>query len=44
VADLCDRLAVVHAGRLRFAGTPGELTGRTGTPNLEQAFLATIAD
>jgi ABC-2 type transport system ATP-binding protein len=44
VADLCDRLAVVHAGRLRFAGTPGELTGRTGTANLEQAFLASIAD
>ena len=44
VADLCDRLAVMHAGRLRFAGTPEELTGRTGTPSLEQAFLACIAD
>jgi len=44
VADLCDRLAVMHAGRLRFAGTPGELTGRTGTPSLEQAFLACIAE
>lgn len=44
VADLCDRLAVVHAGRLRFAGTPGELTRRTGTASLEQAFLASIAD
>jgi ABC-2 type transport system ATP-binding protein len=44
VAELCDRLAVVHAGRLRFAGTPAELTGRTGTSSLEQAFLAAIAD
>jgi ABC-2 type transport system ATP-binding protein len=43
VADLCDRLAVMHAGRLRFAGTPAELTGRTGTSSLEQAFLACIA-
>jgi ABC-2 type transport system ATP-binding protein len=44
VADLCDRLAVIHGGRLRFAGSPGELTGRTGTANLEQAFLACIAE
>jgi len=44
VAELCDRLAVVHAGRLRFAGTPAELTRVTGTSSLEQAFLASIAD
>jgi ABC-2 type transport system ATP-binding protein len=44
VADLCDRLAVVHAGRLRFAGTPAELIAQTGTPTLEEAFLAVIAD
>ena len=44
VAELCDRLAVVHAGRLRFAGTPAELTRDTGTSSLEQAFLASIAD
>jgi ABC-2 type transport system ATP-binding protein len=44
VADLCDRLAVMHAGRLRFAGTPAELTGSTGTASLEEAFLACIAE
>ncbi|HEY7657544.1 MAG TPA: ABC transporter ATP-binding protein [Burkholderiales bacterium] len=44
VADLCDRLAVMHAGELRFAGSPAELIGRTGTSGLEQAFLASIAD
>jgi len=44
VADLCDRLAVMHAGRLRFAGTPGELTGRARTSSLEEAFLACIAE
>ena len=43
VAELCDRMAVLHAGQLRFAGTPGELTGRYGAPDLEQAFLACIA-
>ena len=44
VADLCDRLAVMHAGTLRFAGSPEELVSRTGTSSLEQAFLACIAD
>ena len=44
VAELCDRLAVMHDGRLRFAGSPGELVGRTGASSLEQAFLAAIAD
>jgi ABC-2 type transport system ATP-binding protein len=44
VAELCDRLAVMHAGRLRFAGTTGELTGRTRASNLEQAFLACIEE
>jgi len=44
VADLCDRLAVMHAGELRFAGSPEELVSRTGTSSLEQAFLACIAD
>ncbi|HEX9685750.1 MAG TPA: ABC transporter ATP-binding protein [Burkholderiales bacterium] len=44
VADLCDRLAVMHAGRLRFAGSPEELIGRTGTSSLEPAFLASIAE
>ncbi|MGH8650336.1 MAG: ABC transporter ATP-binding protein, partial [Burkholderiales bacterium] len=44
VAEMCDRLAVMHAGRLRFAGTPQELTDRTGAPDLERAFLACIED
>jgi ABC-2 type transport system ATP-binding protein len=44
VAELCDRLAVMHAGRLRFAGTPGELNRRTGASSLEQAFLACIEE
>ena len=44
VAEMCDRLAVMHAGRLRFAGTPQELIARTGAPDLERAFLDCIAD
>jgi ABC-2 type transport system ATP-binding protein len=42
VAEMCDRMAVLHAGRLRFAGTPRELIGRYAAPDLERAFLACI--
>jgi len=44
VAEMCDRLAVIHAGHLRFAGTPQELIGRTGAPDLERAFLDCISN
>ncbi|MBI1966153.1 MAG: ABC transporter ATP-binding protein [Betaproteobacteria bacterium] len=43
IAEICDRMAVLHGGRLRFAGTPRELMGRYGARDLEQAFLACIA-
>ncbi len=44
VAEMCDRMAIVHAGRLQFAGTPDELQRKYGGGDLEQAFLACIAD
>jgi len=44
VAEMCDRLAVMHAGQLRFAGTPQELIGRTGARDLERAFLDCISE
>lgn len=45
VEQVCDRLAVVHGGRLRFAGTPAELRHRFGdSRDMEQAFLACIAE
>jgi len=43
IAEMCDRMAVLHGGRLRFAGSPEELARRFGAGNLEQAFLACIA-
>jgi len=43
VAEMCDRMAVLHNGRLRFAGTPQEFTGQYRTPGLEDAFLSCIA-
>ncbi len=44
VEEMCDRLGVVHDGRLRFAGSPTQLRHRFGAPDLEQAFLACIAE
>jgi ABC-2 type transport system ATP-binding protein len=42
VDELCDRMAVIHSGELRFEGTPEELRERHGATTLEQAFLACI--
>jgi ABC-2 type transport system ATP-binding protein len=45
VEQICDRLGIMHEGRLRFAGTPDELRRRDGTSrDLEQAFLACIGE
>src|SRR3970040_998220 len=40
VEEMCDRMAILHHGRLRFAGAPGELRRRFDARDLEQAFLA----
>ena len=42
VDQLCDRMAVLHEGQLRFSGTPLELRTRFGAATLEQAYLACI--
>jgi ABC-2 type transport system ATP-binding protein len=44
VAAICDRVAVIHAGELRFAGTPAQLCDKHAGGNLEQAFLRCIED
>jgi ABC-2 type transport system ATP-binding protein len=43
VEDLCDRMAVLHDGRVRFLGTPAACCQRYGAYSLEQAFLECIA-
>jgi ABC-2 type transport system ATP-binding protein len=43
VEDLCDRMAVLHRGRVRFVGTPAECCRRFDAYSLEQAFLECIA-
>ena len=43
VEEMCDRMAVLHQGKLRYAGSPAELAARVAGGDLEQAFLACIA-
>ena len=42
VEEICDRVAVMHAGAIRFVGAPDELLLRTGSDTLERAFLRVI--
>ncbi|MHA4871172.1 ABC transporter ATP-binding protein [Duganella sp. PWIR1] len=43
VDELCDRMAILHDGRIRFSGTPAECRAAYGAQTLEQAFLNCIA-
>jgi ABC-2 type transport system ATP-binding protein len=40
--ELCDRVAVLHEGRLGYVGSPAGLKESQGAPTLETAFLAAI--
>jgi ABC-2 type transport system ATP-binding protein len=42
VEQLCDRMAVLHGGSIRFVGTPAELLARYAATDIEQAFLTCI--
>jgi ABC-2 type transport system ATP-binding protein len=43
VEDLCDRMAIMHEGRVHFAGTPAECRARYSASSLEDAFLSAIS-
>lgn len=43
VEELCDRIAILHGGKLRFVGSPAECRAKFSAANLEQAYLACIA-
>jgi ABC-2 type transport system ATP-binding protein len=40
--ELCDRVAVLHRGRLGYVGSPAGLKESQGAATLETAFLAAI--
>ena len=42
-AQICDRLAILHQGRIRVLATPAALVERLGVSNLAQDFLKIIA-
>jgi ABC-2 type transport system ATP-binding protein len=44
VEEMCDRMAVLHGGRIRHAGTPAGLRALYQAASLEEAFLACLAD
>lgn len=44
IEELCDRMAILHDGALRFQGTPAELAARHPGGGLESAFLRIIED
>lgn len=37
--EICDRIAVLHNGQIRYVGTPADLKKQTKSKNLERAFL-----
>ncbi len=40
--EICDRVALLHEGQIRFIGTPAELKNKTQKQYLEHAFLEFI--
>jgi ribosome-dependent ATPase len=43
-AERCDRISLMHAGRVLAVGTPNELAEERGTTSLEDAFVGYLAD
>jgi ABC-type Na+ transport system ATPase subunit NatA len=43
IDEICDRIGVIHDGKLCFIGTPAEFKLRYPNSSLEQAFLHSIA-
>jgi len=42
VQGVCDQLAILHAGSMRFSGSPAQCMARFGGDDLEQAYLHCI--
>lgn len=41
-AERCDRVSLMHAGKVIAQGTPAELTAEAGVESLEDAFIAAL--
>ncbi|NKB44853.1 MAG: ATP-binding cassette domain-containing protein [Alphaproteobacteria bacterium] len=42
IEEICNRIGIIHGGRLIFLGTPGDFIAQYESPNLERAFLTAI--
>jgi ABC-2 type transport system ATP-binding protein len=40
VEELCDRIGIIHQGKLIALGTVNEIVAQTGKRTLEEAFIA----
>jgi ABC-2 type transport system ATP-binding protein len=43
VDELCDRMGILHDGKLRFVGTPQECRDTYSSETLEEAYLSCIS-
>lgn len=43
-AERCDRMSLMHAGKVLASGTPQELVQQRGARNLEEAFIAWLQE
>jgi ABC-2 type transport system ATP-binding protein len=43
-AERCDRVGLIHRGRLRLSGSPVELLARAGLASFEELFLASVGE
>ena len=43
-AERCDRMSMMHAGKVLAQGPPASLVAERGAPNLEQAFIGYLED
>jgi ribosome-dependent ATPase len=43
-AERCDRISLMHAGKVLAVGAPQELVARRGEPDLEQTFIAYLEE
>jgi ABC-2 type transport system ATP-binding protein len=43
VEEICDRMAILHEGQLRFVGSPAECKQQFESSTLEQAYMKCIS-
>lgn len=43
-AERCDRISLMHAGKVLDSGEPGELVAKRGASSLEEAFIAYLKE